>query len=302
MKLRHIEVINAVLQTGSLSAASRLLSISQPSATKHLQHAEQTVGYALFRRHAGRLYPTQELLQLAPSIRQAYAGFDDVRRTAVNLRSRPQARLRVGTVPALAGLLPQAYQALHTQHPDLRCEFSTGHHDELTQWLLLREIDVGIAFDPASHPALAFEELASCRLVCAAQADLLGKYRKAKTIPAAALSSMPIIELLGTDPVGRLVATYAQRYEWPFPAPLLVKTHQVALELAACAQGVAVVDEISAQKFQPALHVLPIEPEARFPVRAMFLHPGALSAAANHFIVACRDAFRPLTHHTGSAK
>lgn len=300
MKLRHIEVINAVLQTGSLSAASRLLNISQPSATKHLQHAEQTVGYALFRRHAGRLHPTQELLQLAPSIRQAYAGFDDVRRTAVNLRSRPQARLRVGTVPAMAGLLPQAYQALHAQHPELRCEFSTGHHHELIQWLLLREIDVGIAFDPASHPALAFEDLATCRLVCAAQAELLGKYRKGKTtnaatnatINAAALASMPVIELLGTDPVGRLVATYAQRYEWAFPAPLVVKTHQVALELAARGAGVAVVDEISAQKFQPALQVLSIEPEARFPVRAMFLHPGALSAAANHFIAACRDVLR----------
>src|SRR5687768_5522008 len=60
MKLRHIEVINAVLQTGSLSAAARLLNISQPSATKHLQRAELTVGYPLFRRHAGRLHPTQE--------------------------------------------------------------------------------------------------------------------------------------------------------------------------------------------------------------------------------------------------
>ncbi len=293
MKLRHIEVINAVLQTGSLSAAARLLSISQPSATKHLQHAEQTIGYALFRRHAGRLHPTQELLQLAPSIRQAYAGFDDVRRTAVNLRSRPQARLRVGTVPAMAGLLPDAYQSLHARHPKLRCEFSTGHHHELIQWLLLREIDVGIAFDPPSHPAVGFEDIASCRLVCAAQPELLGKYRKGKTINASALSSMPVIELLGTDPVGRLVATYAQRYEWAFPAPLVVKTHQVALELASRGLGVAVVDEISAQRFQPALQVLSIEPAAGIAVRAMFLHPGALSAAASHFIAACRQALAP---------
>jgi DNA-binding transcriptional LysR family regulator len=290
MKLRHIEVINAVLQTGSLSAASRLLSISQPSATKHLQHAEQTVGYALFQRHAGRLHPTQELLQLAPSIRHAYAGFDDVRRTAVNLRIKPQARLRVGTVPALTGLLPKAYRALNLQHPDLRCEFSTGHHDELLQWLLLREIDVGIAFDPPSHPAVGLQEITCCRLVCAARPDLLGKFRKATSLPTSALASMPVIELLGTDPVGRLVASWAQRYEWPFPAPLVVKTHHVALELAAQGLGVAVVDDISAQKFQPTLRVLAIEPEARISVRAMFLHPGALSAAADHFIAACRHA------------
>jgi DNA-binding transcriptional LysR family regulator len=290
MKLRHIEVINAVLQTGSLSAAARLLNISQPSATKHLQHAEQTIGYALFQRHAGRLHPTQELLQLAPSIRHAYAGFDDVKRTAVNLRSSPQARLRVGTVPALTNVLPAAYQTLRAQHPDLRCEFSTGHHDELMQWLLLREIDIGVAFDPPSHPAVACEDMGHCRLVCAARPELLGKYRKSKTIPAAALSSMLVVELLGTDPVGRLVASYAQRFEWVFPAPLVVKTHQIALELAAQGLGVAVVDDISAQKFQPALQVLPIVPEARIAVCAMFLHPSALSAAASHFMAACRQA------------
>ena len=60
-----------MLQTGSLSAAARLLNISQPSATKHLQHAESTVGYALFRRHAGRLHPTQELMQLALHVSHA---------------------------------------------------------------------------------------------------------------------------------------------------------------------------------------------------------------------------------------
>lgn len=290
MKLRHIEIINAVLQTGSLSAAARLLNISQPSATKHLQHAEATVGYPLFRRHAGRLHPTQELMQLAPAIRGAYAGFDDVRRIAANLRGRPQPRLRVGTVPGVSVLVPDAYAALRAQHPDLRCEFSTGHHHELVQWLLLREVDVAIAYDPPTHPAVALDELASLRLVCAARPEVLGKYRAAQSIQAAALATMPVIELINTDPVGRLMASYAEQYGWKFPAPLVVKTHQVALQLAARGFGVAVVDSLSAAKFEPALRVLPIEPQGEIVLRAMFLHPGSLSAAASNFIAACRAA------------
>jgi DNA-binding transcriptional LysR family regulator len=290
MKLRHIEVINAVLQTGSLSAAARMLNISQPSASKHLQHAELTVGYLLFRRHAGRLHPTQELLQLAPSIRSTFASVDDVRRTAASLRGRPQARLRVGTVPSMSVIVPDAYEALHRKHPDVRCEFSTGHHHELMQWLLLREIDIGIAFDPPTHPALALEDLATQRLVCAARPEVLGKFRAAKTIDAAALATMPLIELLNTDPVGRLVGSYGERFEWRFPAPLVVKTHQVALELAARGLGVAVVDDLSASRFRQVLTVLPIKPQADIGLRAMFLHPGALSAAASNFIAACRAA------------
>jgi DNA-binding transcriptional LysR family regulator len=289
MKLRHIEVINAVLQTGSLSSAARLLNISQPSATKHLQHAESTLGYPLFRRHAGRLHPTQELMQLAPSIRAAYAGFDDVKRTAINLRGRPQARLRVGIVPSLASMIPDAYGGMHQHHPDVRCEFSTGYHYELVQWLLLREIDIAIAFDPPTHPAVAFDEVGRCRLVCAARPELLGKYRNAKSIEAKNLATMPLIELVNTDPVGRLAGSYAESYNWKYPAPLVVKTHRLALELAAKALGVAVVDEISASQFQPALTVIPIEPVGEIILRAMFLQPGALSTAAVRFIQSFRQ-------------
>ncbi len=288
MKLRHIEIINAVLQTGSVSAAARLLNMTQPSATRHLQHAELTVGYPLFRRHAGRLHPTQELMQLAPAIRNAFASVDDVRRTAASLHGRPQARLRVGTVPSASGVVPAAYDGLRRKHPDVRCEFSTGHHHELMQWLLLREIDVAIAFDPPAHPALALEDLATQRLVCAARPEVLGKFRNAKSIDATALSTMPLIELLNTDPVGRLVGSYGERFEWRFPAPLVVKTHQVALDLAARGLGVAVVDELSAARYRETLTVLPIEPQADIVLRAMFLHPGALSVAASSFIGACR--------------
>ncbi|WP_312465733.1 LysR family transcriptional regulator, partial [Stutzerimonas kunmingensis] len=41
MRLRHIELFQAILQTGSLTAAAELLHISQPAASKILKHAEQ---------------------------------------------------------------------------------------------------------------------------------------------------------------------------------------------------------------------------------------------------------------------
>jgi DNA-binding transcriptional LysR family regulator len=129
--------------------------------------------------------------------------------------------------------------------------------------------------------------------VCAGRPEVLGKYRASAVVDAAALSSMPLIELLNTDPVGRLVGSYAERFDWRFPAPLVVKTHQVALELASRGVGVAVVDDLSARKFRPALTVLALEPRADIALRAMFLHPGSLSVAASNFIAACRVALEP---------
>ena len=45
MRLRHIEVFQAIRQTGSVSAAAQLLHVSQPAVSKVLQPAEQRLGF-----------------------------------------------------------------------------------------------------------------------------------------------------------------------------------------------------------------------------------------------------------------
>ena len=50
MRLRHVEVFNNVYKTGSVTAAAKLLNVSQPSVSKVLAHAEQQIGFPLFER------------------------------------------------------------------------------------------------------------------------------------------------------------------------------------------------------------------------------------------------------------
>ena len=64
MRLRHIEIFQAIRQTGSISAAAQLLHVSQPAVTKVLQHAEQQLGFPLFLRVRGKLQVTPEALEL----------------------------------------------------------------------------------------------------------------------------------------------------------------------------------------------------------------------------------------------
>ena len=76
MRLRHIEVFNAVMQTGSVSAAARLINITQPAVSRTLQHAELQLGFALFQRARGRLTPTNEALALFPHIEKLFEQLD----------------------------------------------------------------------------------------------------------------------------------------------------------------------------------------------------------------------------------
>ena len=64
MRLQHIEIFHAVYTCGSITAAAKMLNVSQPSVSKVLAHAEQQLGFALFDRLKGKLIPTQETERL----------------------------------------------------------------------------------------------------------------------------------------------------------------------------------------------------------------------------------------------
>src|SRR5262249_31549974 len=43
----HLEVFNAIVSTGSITAAARLLNISQPGVSRSLSNLEHEIGFAL---------------------------------------------------------------------------------------------------------------------------------------------------------------------------------------------------------------------------------------------------------------
>ena len=72
MRLRHIEVIQALLQTGNLGHAAELLQLLAATLSATLQEAEQQLGFMLFSSVRGRLQATRDTLVLQPLINQLY--------------------------------------------------------------------------------------------------------------------------------------------------------------------------------------------------------------------------------------
>jgi DNA-binding transcriptional LysR family regulator len=64
LSLRQIEVFHAVMLTGSLSEAGRMLFVTQPAVSRILASAENRLRYPLFERVKGRLHPTPEARRL----------------------------------------------------------------------------------------------------------------------------------------------------------------------------------------------------------------------------------------------
>lgn len=292
MRTRQIEVLQAILRTGSVSGAARLLHVSQPAVTRTLQHAEATVGFALFKRQGNRLVATAETRALAPMVERASDSLESVRKLARNLKLGDDRPVRISAVPALAmAIVPAAHTQARQMFPQMRAELGSAHVEDITQKLLLHEIDVGVAFDPPEHPFIDRVELGELHLVAVGRPANLGKYARHKSISPEALSTMDLIEMSGKDPLGQIYARCAAHYHWP-PSQTAVQTYHIGLRLAELGQGVALIDSASAAGCGPNLKVLPLEPAVTFPICAMLLKDATVTDVMRGFVECLKTQMR----------
>ncbi|BBB65428.1 hypothetical protein UNDYM_1175 [Undibacterium sp. YM2] len=138
MRLRHIEVFHAIMQAGTISGAAQLLNISQPAATKVLQHCEIQLGLKLFERIKGKLHPTPEAHKLFAEVDKLNRDLQSVRRLASNLKNHPDEAVRLASTPTLSiTVVPTALAAWRKKFGNVHCTLATHHTSEIVNALLL---------------------------------------------------------------------------------------------------------------------------------------------------------------------
>ena len=121
MDLRHLEVFHAIMQTGSVTGAARLLNVSQPAVSSVLKHCEARMKIKLFTRSGGRLQPTPEAVAIFPDIAAIYGRLDAVGRLVQDLAGGRLGTLSVaGSFPIANGYLAKAVATFITERPGTR--------------------------------------------------------------------------------------------------------------------------------------------------------------------------------------
>ncbi len=273
MRLRHIEVFNAVMLTGSVSAAARMINVTQPAVSRTLQHAELQLGFPLFQRVGGRLRPTVEAQTLYPHVERLFAQLDEVQRLSANLRAgRSQNELRVLTVLALSyEVMPRAIRMFRQRHPSLIVRHQALHSHQIVSSLVLQEADVGYAFNAVPHPALTQELLGTRQVMCVVPRGMLPeRVTRTGQVTLAQLADLPVIALDGQDPLGMLLANALRDNGAGLNVVMTVQTYHVALSLAHHGEGVALVESCTAASAdRTKVDVLRLEPAIGVPVHVL---------------------------------
>ncbi len=298
MRLRHIEVFHAVMQTGSVSAAARLTNVTQPAVSRTLQHAELQLGFPLFERVRGRLTPTNEAMALFPLVERLYEQLDEVQRLATNLRhGNASDKLQVLSVFALSReVLPHAVARFRQKYPQVQVNVQALHTPQVVSALLLQEADVGFVISSVGQPALEHETLAEVDMHCVLPKGLLPPSRiHTQGMTLEDLIDVPLVALDVKDPLGMRINQACREHGVGLSPVVTVQTYHAALSMAEYGLGAAIVDGCTASAADlRKVHVVPLLPRITVSVNALHLAQRPSSVLARAMTQEMRKALKEI--------
>ena len=102
LSFRQIEAFRATMEAGSVSAASRLLHISQPSISRLIADLENEVGFNLFIRERRGMKPTEEARLFYRDVERSYLGLRELHGSAREIKGFRRSRFSFGAAPGVA--------------------------------------------------------------------------------------------------------------------------------------------------------------------------------------------------------
>lgn len=145
MNVRAMEYLVAMEQGGSLSAAARLMGVSQPTLSVFLKNLEQQLGMELFRRQGHSLIPTPKGQVLLEAAREIVAVKEQTYQTIHRLTHVQSNRICIGASPLRGSLIvAQIMPAFNRRYPDVELVIREGYAQEIQEWLQQGEVDFAL--------------------------------------------------------------------------------------------------------------------------------------------------------------
>ena len=242
MNLRQLEVFNAVMRAGSVTAAAQSLNVSQPAVSNVLKHLEQQLRFKLFERIGGRLHPTPEAMDLLPDVNEIFGRIGTLNRVVQEMRDGGSGRLVLATSPTLVNaFLPRAIAVFRQRSPGVRIAIQSLPTPLVIERVARREVDMGIVYAPVADGGVEFEDLVTTELACVVPKK--HPLARKRLVSAEDLVGHPVISLGPTTRIGILIEAECRKAGVSVPDVCI----EASSSLAACLMvsegaGVGLVD------------------------------------------------------------
>ena len=186
MDLRQLEILRAIAETGSFTAAGARLHVSQSAISRQVLLLEEEFKEPLFIRFGRRIQitPTGDtLLQLSHRV---FADIRDTSSSILDTRKNLSGTLRlVGGMTVCLYVFPTLLKEFRKRHPDVDMKVITGGTPRLLRKLRSGAADLGLMTLPIEDAALATVPVIHEELLLAMPAG--HRLASGKAVPPAAL-------------------------------------------------------------------------------------------------------------------
>lgn len=288
-RLAAMQIVVAIADRGTLTAAAEALELSLPAVVRRLAALEKQVGVRLFNRTTRRISPTDEGRLFIERCRAVLAAVEEAEAAVSERRAVPRGRLAI-TASDLFGRRFVAPIAAH---------FTTAHPDVSVQLLLTDRvvnlvdegIDIAIRVGALADSSLVAQRVGEVRRVVCASPDYLQRHGVPR-MPAD-LAAHRCVSFSSLTPGDEWRLRDGGR-ACVVKVPIAFACNQVDASMQACIDGLGpavflsyqVADARAAGRLR---YVLEKYEPAPLPVHVVYPHARHRSAAVRLFVESCRE-------------
>jgi len=284
LTLRQIEVVRAIMVTGTIAGAAKLLNVSAPGISRLMKYTEDSLGVRLFDRRNGRYVPTPEARTIFDLLDRVYRNVEDLQFAVGALGKGGGQELCFGSVPSIANvMMPRAVVELRKRFPDLGLDINILKIEEAIDYLLLGRGEMVAMSSRFDHSVIDFDLLATGRLLCIAPAD--GPLGGRKSIAPEEMARYQLIGINPNDPYGSIMAGIFRQRGVSFEMTIKARFGTTVCSLVGAGLGIAVIDEFTvAYDRIPGIRAIEIEADTTFHTYAAHRNDRPMSVYAETFV------------------
>ena len=259
MKLDKYEVLNAVVEQGSLTLAAGALGCTQSAVSHCLDALERELGFPLLKRGRAGVTLTGEGERLMPAVRELLSSREQLTQVASAIRGLDTGTVRIGAFTSVAvHWLPGVLKEFQADFPHVDFRLFNGDYHDVEQWLSDGSIDIGFVNVPCAVPCEIIPLMEDRLLAILPEGSRFASYPKFPLIECETEPFISLLESSDHDARRALEAAGVQPN-----VRFYTKDDYAILAMVEQGLGMSIMPELLLKGRHDRLQILPLIPEAK---------------------------------------
>ena len=168
VSFRQLRLFKALAETGSVTAAARIMHVTQPTASMQLKELSNSIGMPLFEFVGKKIYLTEAGKTLALSAKAISQEWESLEQSISAMKGLKTGTLKIAVVSTAKYFIPSLVGSFSSNYPDVDIALEVLNRDAVVARLEKNMDDMTIMTQPPEHLEIKDEVFLDNPLVCIA--------------------------------------------------------------------------------------------------------------------------------------